>query len=156
MIEKDIELIQKEELLSPKKLQAIALLLEGKSNVKIAEELDVNRGTIARWRKEPEFNEFFQLQIAEIKMDRENRLLNLGCKALDVLAKSLDDGNLRATIFLISRQDRLDEIANRNHADLPRIYVELKPADHNYTVTADELLEINKKSGSIEPEGNED
>ena len=155
MIEKHTEFIQKEEVLPPKKLQAIALLLEGKSNVKIAEELDVNRGTIARWRKEPEFNEFFQLQIAEIKIDRENKFLNLSCKALDVIEKSLDDNNFKAAVFVINRQDRLGEIASRNHADLPRIYVELKAAEHNYTVSADELLEINKKLGAIEPEGNE-
>ena len=135
MIEKDTELIQKEEVLSPKKLQAIASLLEGKSNVKVAEELDVNRGTIARWRKEPKFNELFQLQVAEIKVDQGNKLLNLSCKALDVIEKSLDDGNLKAAVFVINRQDRLEEIANRNHASLRRIYVELKPADHNYTVS---------------------
>ena len=152
MIEKDTELIQKEEVLSPKKLQAIASLLEGKSNVKVAEELDVNRGTIARWRKEPKFNELFQLQIAEIKVDQGNKLLNLSCKALDVIEKSLDDGNLKAAVFVINRQDRLEEIASRNHADLPRIYVELRSAEHNYTVSADELLEINKKLGPMEAE----
>ena len=155
MIEKDTELIQKEEVLSPKKLQAIALLLEGKSNVKVAEELGIDRATIARWRKEPGFTEFFQLQVAELKINQGNKLLNLSRKALDVIEKSLDDGNLKAAVFVINRQDRLEEIANRNHADLPRIYVELKPAEHNYTVSADELLEINKKLGVIEPEGNE-
>ena len=155
MIEKDTELIQKEEVLSPKKLQAIALLLEGKSNVKVAEELGIDRATIARWRKEPGCTEFFQLQVAELKRNQGNKLLNLSRKALDVIEKSLDDGNLKAAVFVINRQDRLEEIASRNHADLPRIYVELSSAEHNYTVSADELLEINKKLGAIEPEDNE-
>ena len=113
------------------------------------------RATIARWKKEPEFNEFFKFQTAGLKIDQENKLLNLNCKALDVIEKSLDDGNLKAAVFVINRQDRLEEIASRNHADLPRIYVELSSAEHNYTVSADELLEINKKLGAIEPEDNE-
>ncbi len=60
---------------------------------------------------------------------------NYSPKALDVIEKSLDDGNIKAAVFVINRQDRLEEIANRNHASLRRIYVELKPADHNYTVS---------------------
>ena len=80
---------------------------------------------------------------------------NYSPKALDVIEKSLDDGNIKAAVFVINRQDRLEEIASRNHADLPRIYVELSSAEHNYTVSADELLEINKKLGAIEPEDNE-
>ena len=41
-----------------------------------------------------------------------------------------------AVVFLISRQDRLEDIARRNRADLPRIYVELKALERNFTVNA--------------------
>ena len=47
---------------------------------------------------------------------------------------------------------RLEEITSWNYASLPWIFVELKSADRNYAVSADELLKMNKKLGAIKPE----
>ena|GEM_PF-3285081 len=135
----------KDDILSSRKQQAILLLLEGKSMVQVAKELDVDRNTIARWRKEPLFLEELCRQQKEQAQLITLRLEALTTKAVDVCCQALEEGNVKVALTLLERFDRIQERATNDERNLPRINVQIIEPMHNYTVNAEDLIEANRK-----------
>lgn len=131
--------------MSPKQIQALSLLLEGKSDSKVAEIISVDRNTIARWKKEPLFLEQYQTAHQEYMNVVQQRLKNLTTKAVNVCEEALDRGDTKVALELIRRVDKISERQEVNQENLPRIFVELVYPEHNYTVSAEELLKENQR-----------
>ena len=89
-------------LLSEKQLQAITLLIAGKSVTDTAIAITVDRRTLQRWRSNnPHFQAEYNRQRTEIYDSAQQRLHGLVHKAVDVMAQALSDGNLQAAIQLL-------------------------------------------------------
>ena len=92
--------------LSPQQMQAIAMLLSGKSLTAVAEELRCSRKTLAKWKSaNPHFIAAFNERKNEIFESANHRLQSLVAKALDVLEGNLDKGNCSAAINVLKIVD---------------------------------------------------
>ena len=88
--------------LTAKQCQAIQLLIAGKSVNDTAVAVNVDRRTLQRWRSNnPHFQAEFNRQRTEVYDSAHLRLNGLVHKAVDVMAKALDDGNVQAAIQLL-------------------------------------------------------
>ena len=81
--------------------RAIQLLLSGTSVTQTAKEVGVDDRTLRRWRVNPHFQAEFNRQRFQMYESAQLRLQGMTQKAIDVLAKALNDGNLRAAIELL-------------------------------------------------------
>lgn len=81
--------------------QAIQLLLSGTAVNQTAREVGVAERTLRRWRTNPHFQAEFNRQRCQMYESAQLRLQGMTNKAIDVLAKALNDGNLRAAIELL-------------------------------------------------------
>ena len=92
--------------LSPKQMQAISLILAGKSLTEIAAELGCTRKTLAKWKAS---NPHFIARLNERKnemFDAANqRLQTLVEKAIAVLESSLEEGNYSAAVNVLKMVD---------------------------------------------------
>lgn len=80
---------------------AIQMLLSGKTETAVANELGKNRSTISRWRKNPHFISEYNKQMGELEESVKTRLHNLTEKAVNVLETHLDAGSIKAAIALL-------------------------------------------------------
>lgn len=101
--------------LSEQQKTAIELLLAGMTDAQIAEELDVHRSTLWRWRTR---DETFRRVLAAARQrafrDAAGRLRELVPKAMEVLHSQLDADNYQAAIRVL-RLAKIDE--NRSGID---------------------------------------
>ena len=88
--------------LSTKHLNAIDLLVLGRSDRDVAEQVEVSRETVTRWRND---NPYF---VAELNRKRQSlwhgdqdRLRALVGKAVDILEQALEDGDVKAAIAVL-------------------------------------------------------
>lgn len=83
-------------ILSPEQLQAIQLLVAGKSNIEVAQAIAKERRTISRWKKDPRFLAAINEERKELYEAGQIRLYGLLGKAIDVIEQKLDEGNFKA------------------------------------------------------------
>jgi len=81
--------------------RAIELLITGTSVTDTAKSVGVDPRTLRRWQVDPHFQAEFNRQRLNIHESAQLRLHGMTHKAIDVMAKALNDGNLRAAIELL-------------------------------------------------------
>lgn len=82
--------------LKPEQYNAIGLLMQGKSDREVAEEVGVSRQTVCHWRNNhPAFVAELNQRMKDLWADHEQRLRNLVGKAVDVLAEDMDSEDRR-------------------------------------------------------------
>lgn len=97
-------------ILSERQFLAIPLILAGKSDQAVADELEVSRETIWRWRNE-DFNFVAALNVErnQIFDSARDRLEGLVTKALDCVEKAIDTGDTRAALAILKMVDLSEE-----------------------------------------------
>jgi DNA-binding CsgD family transcriptional regulator len=79
--------------LTERQRTAIGLLVAGKTQAAVAEELGVNPRTIWEWKRDSVFLAALNAEREAIREAMQHRVLALGCKALDALERTLDGGD---------------------------------------------------------------
>ena len=87
--------------LAPEKLRAIELLLLGESVTDTVRKLGIDRKTLYRWRKSPQFQAETNRRQKELMESTQQRLRRLSVKAVEVIEKHLDSGDLKAATALL-------------------------------------------------------
>jgi transposase len=137
--------------LEPQKLQALELLLLGKSNSAVARALEVDRSTIARWRQEPEFAELYQSQKSELQTEVKERLSLLMNEAIDVCQGALEAQDTKVAMKILERFDKQQE-KEEDKDSLPRLIVNLVENPPMPIMTLDEMIAYNKSLPGPDPE----
>lgn len=102
--------------LRPIQQQAIALLMQGKPQIEVAEILQVDRITIGRWIQQPEFSSALSTEMTKVQDQVNQRLRESQTKALDTIEAILegDDSSdrtrLDAAKFIIDRARALPDL----------------------------------------------
>ena len=81
--------------------RALQLLLAGTAVYETARTIGVAVRTVQRWRTNPHFQAEFNRRRLELHESAQTRLHGMTHKAIDVLAKAINDGNLKAAIELL-------------------------------------------------------
>lgn len=93
--------------LTAKQREAACLMASGVSNADTAEQLKINPATLYRWRQRPDFAEQYLRLVTVQEREANSRLSTLKGKAVERLAKLLEDKNpsvaLRAIDMVIGR-----------------------------------------------------
>ncbi|MCM1991335.1 helix-turn-helix domain-containing protein [Oceanirhabdus seepicola] len=98
--------ISSQNKLSVNQLNAIDLLIQGKTDQETADIVGVARETVTRWRNEnPYFAAEMNRQRKQIWEGQHERLRGLVSKAVDTLEKAIDEGNVKAAIELLKVVD---------------------------------------------------
>ena len=137
--------------MEPQKLKALELLVLGKSKSAVARTLEVDRSTIARWRQEPEFNQMYQEQSADIRSEVRERLSLLMNQALDVCQKALEEQDVKVALKLLERFDRQQE-REEDRDSLPQIAINLIQRPATPLLTIDDVIAHNKNLPRPDPE----
>ena len=88
--------------LSVEQLNAIDVLVQGRTDQETAETVGVARETVTRWRNDnPHFTAELNRQRRLIWGDSHDRLRALAGKAVDVLETSLDEGDSRVAVEVL-------------------------------------------------------
>ena len=88
--------------LSVEQLNAIDVLVQGRTDQETAETVGVARETVTRWRNDnPHFTAELNRQRRLIWGDSHDRLRALAGKAVDVLETSLDEGDSRVAVEIL-------------------------------------------------------
>lgn len=85
--------------LKPRQLELIDALLANpmETDVKLAEELGINRNTVREWKKKPEFQEEYRARLAEKWRDSE-------LMAMEVMQTLAREKDFRAVKYLLDSQ----------------------------------------------------
>lgn len=92
---------QHKETLSIKQLNAVDLLVLGRTDKEVAEAIGVHRCTVASWRYSPHFQAEVNKRRREIWGAAVDRFRSLLKKALDAVEKALDEGDAKTAIELL-------------------------------------------------------
>ena len=88
--------------LSVEQLNAIDILVQGRTDQETAETVGVARETVTRWRNDnPHFTAELNRQRRLIWGDSHDRLRALASKAVDTLETSLDEGDSRVAVEVL-------------------------------------------------------
>ena len=87
--------------ISAAQLRAIEMLLTGMPVTKIAQKMGIDRKTLYDWRKNPVFQAEYNRRRLEASDAMDQRLRRLSEKAVDVVEKHLNEGNLQAATALL-------------------------------------------------------
>jgi len=88
--------------LSMEQLNAIDILVQGRTDHETAETVGVARETVTRWRNDnPHFTAELNRQHRLIWGDSHDRLRALASKAVDTLETSLDEGDSRVAVEVL-------------------------------------------------------
>ena len=88
--------------LSVEQLNAIDILVQGRTDKETAETIGVARETVTRWRnRNPHFTAELNRQRRLIWSDSHDRLRALASKAVDTLETSLDEGDSRVAVEVL-------------------------------------------------------
>ena len=88
-----IEIDAEEVKLTSQQQKALELLGTGKTITEVASSLDLNRTTIWRWTKTPEFQASLNTMIAEARVEVQQSLIALQEKAIEALKECLSSSN---------------------------------------------------------------
>ncbi|MGB9792227.1 MAG: phBC6A51 family helix-turn-helix protein [Thermacetogeniaceae bacterium] len=100
--------------LSPKQMLAAQMLALGRGVEETAEALGVNRTTIWEWKQDPAFVAVINRLQQELWEEVFNKYKTVLCKALAVLDKALDAGNVKAALKVIETA-KLDELLAKHY-----------------------------------------
>ncbi|MDX2074110.1 MAG: phBC6A51 family helix-turn-helix protein [Alphaproteobacteria bacterium] len=75
--------------LKSKQLRAVHLLVEGRTQKEIAAILHLRRETLSRWKKQPAFQEAYELALQTMRDDLSQRLQNLAYDAISLISRGL-------------------------------------------------------------------
>ena len=99
--------------MEPQQQQALTLLASGKSVDEISETLDIQRTTLWRWRKNPEFIARFNQLIQQGKEKQIQSFINLQQRAFEVFEEALSSENellrFKAATVIIDKVKELPE-----------------------------------------------
>ena len=137
--------------MEPQKLQALELLLLGKSNSTVARALEVDRSTIARWRQEPDFSELYQSQKSELQSEVKERLSLLTNQAIDVFQGALEAKDTKVAMQLLERFDKQQEKVTTRDS-LPHLEINLIQRPAVPMLTIDDVIAHNKNLPQPDPE----
>jgi hypothetical protein len=79
--------------LTERQRRAIGLLVAGKTQAAVAQELGVNPRTIWEWKQDPAFVAALKAEIEAIREAMQARVLALADKALNALERTLESGD---------------------------------------------------------------
>ncbi|MDR3562135.1 MAG: phBC6A51 family helix-turn-helix protein [Negativicutes bacterium] len=88
-------------ILSAEQIRGIQLLVAGKSDTEVAENIGKDRRTIFRWRQDPHFIAELNRQQKEVYESGQTRLHGLFHKAITVIENKLDEGNFKAAMEVL-------------------------------------------------------
>lgn len=92
--------------LSVKQLNAIDLLVAGKTDQEVSEVVGVSRETVTRWRNEnPYFAAALNTQRKHIWQAAHEKLRGLVNKAVDTLAVAIEGGDVKAAVEVLKAVD---------------------------------------------------
>ena len=137
--------------MEPQKLQALELLLLGKSNSTVARALEVDRSTIARWRQEPDFSELYQSQKSELQSEVKERLSLLTNQAIDVFQGALEAKDTKVAMKLLERFDKQQEKVTTRDS-LPHLEINMIQSPAVPMLTIDDVIAHNKNLPQPDPE----
>ena len=84
--------------LTPEQLNAIDLLILGKTDREVSEIVGVRRETVTKWHKNPFFSAELSIKREELWVDAKLRLKSLAHEAVNVLTKGLSSGDEKVAI----------------------------------------------------------
>ena len=84
--------------LTPEQLNAIDLLILGKTDREVAEIVGVRRETVTKWHKNPFFSAELSIRREELWVDAKLRLKSLAHEAVNVLTKGLSSRDEKVAI----------------------------------------------------------
>jgi len=84
--------------LTPEQLNAIDLLILGKTDREVAEEVGVRRETVTKWHKNPFFSAELSVRREELWVDAKLRLKALAHEAVNVLNRGLSSADEKVAI----------------------------------------------------------
>ena len=87
--------------LTPRQQMAAELLAAGKSKKATAIEVGISRQQLWEWEKNVYFKSAVSRIHADLWVDNAQRLRGLGARAVDVIEKEIDGGNVKAAIALL-------------------------------------------------------
>ena len=87
--------------LTPRQQMAAELLAAGKSKTATAEEVGISRQQLWEWEKNVYFKSAVSRLHADLWVENGQRLRGLGARAVDVIEKEIDGGNVKAAIALL-------------------------------------------------------
>jgi len=88
--------------ISPEQERAIELLIAGKTDKETAEEIGVSRQTVNDWQRlDPSFMAEFNRRRKAIWESQAERLRNLVSKAITVVEKALDEGDVKVATAIL-------------------------------------------------------
>ncbi len=88
---------------SPKKTQAIEIMLTGVSLAEAAAQLKVNRKTLSRWLAEPDFQREFREARRQVSAQANARIIGLMDTAVTTIKTSLDGTKVGKERFLAAK-----------------------------------------------------
>ena len=100
-ISKTVELMQERSeapRLTPEQLNAIDLLILGKTDREVAEAVGVRRETVTKWHKNPFFSAELSIRREELWVDAKLRLKSLAHEAVNVLTRGLSSQDEKVAI----------------------------------------------------------
>ena len=84
--------------LTPEQLNAIDLLILGKTDREVAEAVGVRRETVTKWHKNPFFSAELSIRREELWSDAKLRLKSLAHEAVNVLTRGLSSQDKKVAI----------------------------------------------------------
>jgi hypothetical protein len=108
-----------EEGLSPSQLKALSALIAGTTITDAADIAGVDRTTVHRWIREPEFCAAHNARRAELRDAVEAKLRALQAKAIEVVESALDGGDVRTAMGILRGTGALDGCGPRVGSDDP-------------------------------------
>jgi len=122
--------------LSPEQLTAVSMLANGATHADVADQLGIDRRTVARWRSRPDFANALEEATREVEEYASHRMRALGAVALAQLAKMAVDPKVPATsrvricerlleLSQLRPADRTKEIADMDREDVVELVASL-------------------------------
>jgi len=109
--------------LTPDQEDAAMLIASGMAIQDVAEELDVHRSTVWRWRQLETFQAYLNSLRREAKLDALDRLLSLQAKALETVRRVMEEGNdssaLNAARYVLEQAEEV-QVASADPRDIVR------------------------------------
>ena len=108
MTEKRNKMQQNAALLSRSQEAAMQALLSGEQITAAAKTAKVNRSTLHRWLKEPEFLAALNTCRSELREAQHDRLASLASSAIEVIEQALEEGDARTALAVLRGVALLD------------------------------------------------
>lgn len=107
--------------LADKQQRAVAALVSGETVKDAARDAGVNRSTVHRWLKEPDFMAALNGARRRLRDEQEHRLMALGSKAISTIASALDQGDTKAAFVVVKGLGLLQGEPHRIGPDDPDV-----------------------------------